>query len=380
MHGPPISRTIGRKPMPVLLACLVATAVALLNSFQLQRNWALFGADVRYGWLLGGELAEAAVWVAGFFAIVAVDRRWGLQAGRGLRGLPAHLLLLCFLFFVQNGIMTVFTQIVDPRSATVSYWEAFLIRAGFKFPSAMVIYGILLGGVYAWELARQRNRGAVERANLRAELADVKLQQLRDQIHPHFLFNTLHLIGSLVREGDKEQAVETIAQLSELLRRALHESDQPLVTVRDELEFLERYISIQQLRFGPRLSFDLECEARLEEALVPGLLLQPLVENAITHGLDLERTRGRISVRASRADNEELLLEVEDNGNGYGAGVQDGIGLSNIRSRLLHLYGARQELRILPLEAGTLVRIRIPLVERRVEQVAPKRAVVAEPL
>lgn len=352
---------MGKRLGPPVAAGAIILGIALLNSFQLQRNWELSGAaSAPFAWLLAGELAEATIWALALAAIIAVDRRAGLQAGRGIRAVPVHLLLFLLVFAVQNGVMTFFTRLVDPIGAGTSYGEAFLLRGGFKLPSAVVIYGMLLGGFCAWELARQRSRDALERANLRAELAGDRLQQLKDQIHPHFLFNTLHLIGSLVREGQKDQAVETISQLSDLLRRALHDVDQHLVTVRDEVAFLERYISIQQLRFGPQLAFHLELEPRAEGARVPGLILQPLVENAVTHGLDLERRPGRIAVRVSVCD-QRLVLEVEDNGRGYAEGARNGIPLSHLRSRLHHLFGPEHDMQVMAVEGGTRVRVRIPL-------------------
>jgi LytS/YehU family sensor histidine kinase len=159
------------------------------------------------------------------------------------------------------------------------------------------------------------------------------------QLNPHFLFNTLHAISALVHK-DVEAADRMIARLSDLLRYALESTDAQEVPLRQELGFLNRYLEIEQTRFGDRLTVRLDIAPETLDALVPNLVLQPLVENAIRHGIEPRAKPGRIDLRARR-ENGRLKLEVCDNGVGLPSGriPEEGVGLSNTRARLQQLYG-----------------------------------------
>jgi len=198
---------------------------------------------------------------------------------------------------------------------------------------------------------------------LTATVANAQLDLLRTRLHPHFLFNALNSISSLIFDQPRE-AQKMIAQLGELLRATLSDGDRSAWTLRRELELLARYTAIEQIRFGDRLRVEVECEPAALQALVPTLLLQPLVENAILHGIQSSLYGGTVRIGARRAT-RWLQLEVDDDGIGLptepGNDRHERVGLSNCRERLERQFGGDQALRIAPREpSGTRVSIHIP--------------------
>ena len=219
------------------------------------------------------------------------------------------------------------------------YMEGLVMRAKFNLP----IYWIIVSIVHAltwYRRSQERERSALQ---LEARLADARLDALRMQLHPHFLFNTLNAISTLVHR-DANAADEMIGNLSELLRATLDTTEQE-ITLRQELHFLDRYLEIQQVRFGDRLQVEKEIDAAALDVQVPTLILQPLVENAIRHGIEPQTGQGRLHISASR-DEEMLHLRVRDNGSGNkpASEAKDGIGIANTRSRLQQLYGGAAHL------------------------------------
>ncbi len=233
-----------------------------------------------------------------------------------------------------------------------------LRRITYQLP----IFWGLVGVAHAlrfYEHSKARERHEVE---LESRLARARLQALRMQLNPHFLFNTLNSIASLVHE--QPQAEEMIEALSDLLRVTLTASDRAEVTLREELHFLDRYLLIERIRFGDRLRVQKQVEPAALDAVVPILILQPLVENAVKHGIEARIGPGMIRI-AVRRDGDALRLEVSDNGRGLGADgdakLKEGVGLTNTRSRLKELYGGRASLDLRPGETGGLsAQIEIP--------------------
>jgi len=198
-------------------------------------------------------------------------------------------------------------------------------------------------------------------AELEKGLAQAKLQALQMQLNPHFLFNTLHSISSLMHK-DIEAADKMITRLSDLLRAALEGAGTQEVSLRQELKLLELYLAIEKIRFGNRLTVKLDVAADVLEAQVPNLILQPLVENAIRHGIEPRARPGRIELQAHR-QNGVLAVVLSDDGTGLGqnGAIREGIGLSNTRARLRELYGSahRFELASGP-QGGVRVELNIP--------------------
>jgi signal transduction histidine kinase len=228
-----------------------------------------------------------------------------------------------------------------------------MATAGFLGLGFTVAYA---AGAQARELAMSR---------LERELAEARLQALQAQLHPHFLFNAFNSIAALMHR-DVDAADRMLARLGELLRRVLRRSSDPFVTLGEELEFVELYLEIEQARFGERLRVGFDVDPSARSAMVPHLLLQPLVENAVRHGIAPSTTGGRVDILAA-PDGGELRVEVRDSGMGLPPGwapSRVGVGLSSVRTRLEHVYGARHTLSIeSPPGGGVRVRISLPFVE-----------------
>ena len=213
---------------------------------------------------------------------------------------------------------------------------------------------------------RETARLQSETAQLEAQLAEAKLAALNAQLNPHFLFNTLNAVSALV-ERDPRGVRRMIARLSELLRYTLDGGHDPEVAVGQEIAFLKRYLEIMQIRFEDRLEIDVQVGDDARDALVPSLILQPLVENAVKHGVEKVLGTGRIEITAMRHD-DQLVLSVGDNGPGLSHlknGDERGVGLRNIRQRLEQLYGGAQSLALLERPGGgTIARIEMPFRSR----------------
>jgi len=246
-------------------------------------------------------------------------------------------------------------QVVTPLSAE---WFRQAVRvAGINLP-------VYAGFVLAWHAgtfyrdARDRQMRAVELESL---LQHAQLEALRSQLNPHFLFNALHSLAELVHT-DPKLAEQLIVRLGELLRQALKSSPYPEVTLAEELEFIRGYVEIEQMRLGERLRVTWDIDTSALEARVPSLILQPLVENAVQHGIAAAAGPGALVI-AARRDTQFLLLEIRDNGPGLAQTSVDrrqGIGLANTRARLQRLYGDRHGFELQAAD-GLTVRVRIPV-------------------
>ena len=220
---------------------------------------------------------------------------------------------------------------------------------------------ILVAGYTATSVKRLAMREA-EAARLTAELSRAQLDALRRQMEPHFLFNTLHGIAGLVREHKNSAAVEMIAGLGDLLRRVLEGADRQLVPLAEELSFLERCVELQQMRFGDRLNVIVDVPLELYGALVPGLILQPLVENAIEHGVGMRVEGGTVHVGAALSGGI-LTLALHNDGPALPPGGIDsssGVGISNTRGRLVSLYGAGCALEVRNVASGVETIVQVP--------------------
>lgn len=236
----------------------------------------------------------------------------------------------------------------------------------FSFLYDFLVYVVVLGVALARNYfvryqarIEETRRLQAEAAQLHAQLADARLNALRAQLNPHFLFNTLNAISTLV-EDDPRGVRRMIARLSDLLRHTLGEGDEQEIPLARELEMLRRYLDIMEVRFQGALQVSIETEPSLDDALVPNLVLQPLVENAFRHGLARMQAVGRVDVRAVR-DDGDLVLTVRDNGAGPANELREGVGLANTRARLAQLYGERQRLALTAADGGgALVEVRLP--------------------
>jgi two-component system LytT family sensor kinase len=223
------------------------------------------------------------------------------------------------------------------------------------------IYWVILAVSHAFENARKLSERELKNTALEKSLTQAKLRALQSQLNPHFLFNTLHTISALMHI-DVEKADRMLAKLSDLLRYALDSTDEHEIPLRDEINFLKRYLEIEQTRFGDRLTVTMDIPEDTWDAHVPNLILQPIVENAIRHGIEPHARPGKIHLSARRQNNQ-LILQVRDNGAGLNPNnPREGIGTTNTRLRLQQLYGPRHTFTLENAQpAGLLATIALPL-------------------
>lgn len=312
-----------------------------------------------YSWSL---VALAALWLA---------RRIPIGRGEWARATALHSVagigVLLARFWGANGLAYLLGWLPSlPEPSIVLHILPFNLL--FHFSLVGVGYAIEFYRRYrdrelrASQLALETSRLELAASALETRLMEAQLQALKSQIQPHFLFNTLNAISTLVHH-DPVKADRMISCLADLLRTTLAHRQQQEVTVQDELELLGPYLEIEQTRFGDRLTIEIQSQPDALEARVPHLVLQPLIENAIRHGIAPQRGPGWVSIASIRRD-DVLVIQVKDNG----VGLADddplgngGLGLANIRARLQQLYGDRSSLRIASRrEGGTLVELQIP--------------------
>jgi len=245
----------------------------------------------------------------------------------------------------------------------VDTWSTSLLYQALTF---LIVYALILTVTFVLDSRQRMARQITETARLNEELSKAQLAALRRQIEPHFMFNTLHAIAGLVRDHRNEAAVSMIAGLSEFLRRALEDSHRSQVTLAEEVEYLQRYLDIQKVRLGERLQVSVDIPAQLLGAQVPNLLLQPLVENAIKHGISQRVAGGTVRV-AGACENGKLCLRVYNDGPHFPTDLQathTGVGIGNLRTRLQILHGNQSELLLRRVEAGGVeVVVTLPLKE-----------------
>lgn len=295
---------------------------------------------------------EYSVWAALTFPLVGLVNRLGMSS----RPRPSRIVGLAILGFVIAVAVSTLSFIMRgrllprPPGATplASAWYRGVLFRG-EFVGDLMVYCAVLGAAFSRNYFLQSQarldetrRLQAETAELQARLAESHLAALRAQLNPHFLFNTLNAISSLV-ERDPRGVRRMIARLSELLRYTLDASTEQEIPLSREIELLTRYLDIMQIRFADRLTVRVEGIADLESALVPNLILQPLVENAIQHGVAKLEGHGRIDIDARRRG-DDLLLTVRDNGPGPvdRSSRDGGVGLRNTIARLRQLYDGRQ--------------------------------------
>jgi two-component sensor histidine kinase len=321
------------------------------------------GPAVPLGFIARAEVIVFSIAAACTPSIIRMARRYPLGRTRWLRVGIAHLLggavfALTIKFLWDLAILPFYyTPWVKHFS-----WNVFLQSVFAGFQTNAILYWVVVIGITAIDHARRYHQTALEAAELRSQLAEAQLATLRSQLDPHFLFNTLHSISELVHE-DPDTADLMIVNLSELLRQSLATSDRHEITLERELEFLRLYVDIQCCRFRRRLTVRFEIGPAVSAALVPGMLLQPLVENSILHAISPRRTGGCVVIRADRAG-DDLLLEVEDfGGRPAVVPVTEGVGLRNSRRRLAGMYPDRHEFELLAGSEGLRVRVRLPFSE-----------------
>jgi len=328
--SPPISfRKIAAIWLIVATVAILQSATQLVHLRAAPRNWVLVALTF-LGWM---------VWAALTPPIIRLTRRVPLERARIARALAVHFVAA----FVCVVVLTIFWEVFSHELIVVTgvtasgFWRTLLNPVGHAMVG-LVTYGCIVAAVTAFDAVERSHRAALTTARLERDVAQAREQAIKMQVHPHFLFNTLHAVSVLITE-DPATARAMVVHLGDFLRATLARAGRAEVTLREELELLTHYLDVERLRFGDRLVVDVAAGHDVLDAYVPDLVLQPLAENAIKHGVSTRTGAHHISVRAHRRD-ARLELTVEDDGvEGVPADVREGIGLRSTRRRLAHLYG-----------------------------------------
>lgn len=343
-----------------------------------------------YRRLLNGEVMHVGLmlwytlgmylWIPSSLIVLWLVRRFPIRKSSWYLVVPFH-----FVAAVWNGLFmaTIYAglrygwnvlsgQVEDSFLAILT--KLFSLSLGVD----LMLYLTILVAVHAFEYYRESRYRIVEAADLRAKLAEVQLQALKMQLHPHFLFNAFHTVSMLIRQRREDEAIDMIAGLGTLLRYVLDNALEQKVSLRQELQLLDHYLDIERIRFRDRLKVALEVDEEVYDAAVPNIILQPLVENSIRHGIVPGTNRGEIEITARR-EGDQLRIRIQDNGVGLPANWNaqgNGIGLSNTRLRLERLYPNQHHIDVSNApEGGCMVTIVIPfqLLETELVEGMPEK-------
>ena len=352
----------------VLVAWTLVGLSFTLNYYFFAGHYvAIFKHQPRLGEMLVWELPYWFLWALLAPLIFRLARWFRIGRDGWLRNSIIHLVACLTLAFLHRAVYLIVgwalhVAVYRQYSSVRELYQSDIL---FNLPTGYMSYGTFMLISFVIDYYRRYQREELRASRLKAELAQAQLQALKMQLQPHFLFNTLNSISALLDE-DVDAADEMLARLGDFLRMTLQNSGAQQVRLQEELEFLRCYLQIEQVRFQDRLTVSFDVAPEALDAMVPNLILQPIVENAIRHGVVTQAGPGRIDVCAARL-NGALVLQVKDNGPGL-VSVQDsasklrgGVGLSNTRARLEQLYGAAQRLEMADAIGGGLqVTLEIP--------------------
>jgi len=304
------------------------------------------------------------IWIPATPLVVWLARRLPIQRGRGIWAVLFHV----FASFAVAMLLLVFvawwyavTAPFNDRIRTTAEW-IWTLRNSTHFHLFILSYWLILSAAHIVNSERRLRQQQLNAARLDALAAQSRTQMLANQLKPHFLFNALNGLSTLILRGDNTSAQLMLESLASFLREALRAGESRLVPLRDELDLISKYLSVEKVRLGDKLEIRTEIDRDTEDALVPTLVLQPLVENAIRHGISGTETGGGILIRSHRSD-DTIRLQVENDGTGLADDWQrradERVGLVNTRRRLALLTDGRYEMRLDQLEGG---RVRVELV------------------
>ncbi len=327
----------------------------------------VYGREVPWGTAMVFEMGYGYLWAAVSPFVFALSKRFRLGRGRDWVNILIHLLGAVFFAAITKVAWDfLIFPMMKPWTAPedlYSIMKSVLSQIDF----GIIQYFSLIIGHHALEYYRAYEEGRYRSSQLEARLAQAQLKTLKMQLHPHFLFNTLHALSELMHENPVT-AERMIIRLSDFLRLSLDHVALPEVALSQELDFLKRYLEIEQMRFEDRLTISYDIDPNVLRAQVPNLILQPLVENALKHGIANRRTAGLLRI-VCREHDEKLSLLVSDNGpdseplkKPVDGPVREGVGLNNTRTRLEHLYGGAHKIELRKMASGGFeVCIVIPL-------------------
>jgi sensor histidine kinase YesM len=355
------------RPTPWLWIVVLWCAGGLFDASQTVLFMRAIGKE--HAWLMfGTELLSWLPFVVATPLLIRLAWRFPLFPKGTLQAVAVHIAAFVIIGIIAEAWFALLQMLFNPwgyaqRPTFMDAWRTSILP---QIPTFLIVYALILTFTYAMDARERMARQMMETARLGEELSKSQLAALRQQIEPHFMFNTLHSITGLVRDHQNDAAVSMIVGLSEFLRRALQDSHRSQVTLQEEVEYLQRYIEIQKVRLGERLQITIDVPAPLLRTQVPSLLLQPLVENAIKHGI-AKRAAGGI-VRVTGAEqNGRLCLKVYNDGPDFPAephATRGGVGISNLRTRLQILHGNESELHMRHHDTGAVeVVVSMPIKE-----------------
>jgi two-component system, LytTR family, sensor kinase len=346
----------------------VATALGLFSFLQAYRLTLINmkpGMSIEAGKLLVLNLALWYVPALLMPAVVAAARRFPFDTGQTLRAIAAHacgaLTFAAANFVLLTGVR--FLLWTDGGKWSGATWSQYFQRRIFEqLDWSLMVYGVIVGVSHAIAYYHESQERKLKAAQLETRLVEARLKTLEAELHPHFLFNTLHAISTLVHR-DPENADRMISRLSDLLRITFDRSGEPKVSLKEETEFLQKYLDIEQTRFQDRLTVSMKVDPEAFDGEVPRMILQPIVENAIKHGIAGRNGGDHVQITAGK-EGERLWMQVRDNGGGLQIrtlkALRTGVGLSNTRARLDCLYGRHYRLEFSDRNGGLSVLIEIP--------------------
>jgi len=344
----------------------IATVLGVLTGLQAYNYVALVSEHKQpFSVLLGLNLTYWWSWALLVPGVLWLARRYRFERGAWRRAAFMHILGVVVFTAAHVALATSARGVIMQfAERPFEWWMYFRDRFFLNFDWEMMTYWALVAFANALDYQRESQEREITAAQLQTQLAEAQLEALQRQLHPHFLFNTLNTIATLMHR-DVHAADEMLVQLSDLLRLTLDRIGTQQVPLTDEVDFLKKYLEIEQTRFGDRLIVNIDIDPEVLDAPVPNLILQPLVENALRHGIGPRIGVGKVDVTASQSG-ELLTLTVRDNGVGLSPdklnAFHSGVGLSNTRSRLENLYGDRHRFEFeTPPGGGLLVTIVIPM-------------------
>ena len=353
----------------------IVGVIALLAVSSTLQAWRLDSLSMKgYEPMGGTDLAKLFILNLAYWTIpalclptiVAIARRFRFDNGRKLTALSVHLLsALAFALVRQCGMISVRVLLWPnlgfklPETPWTVYFQRQLLN---DLDWCLMVYASIVGVSHAVAYYHESQQRKVNQATLETRLVEARLKTLQAELHPHFLFNTLHAISTLVHR-DPESADRMISRLSDLLRITFDRSGEPKVSLKEEMDFLQKYLDIEQTRFQDRLTVSVKIDPEALDGEVPRMILQPIVENAIKHGIAGRQGGDQIHITAGR-NGERLWMQVRDNGGGLQVGtlraLRTGVGLANTRDRLDCLYGRLYRLEFSDRDGGLCVLIDIP--------------------
>jgi sensor histidine kinase YesM len=347
----------------IYLAAWIPFALSYIGTF-------FYPGDLTSDQILSGMIFNVVPAMILGVAVVQLCLKIPSSSYRKVWFFPLHIVAAITFSLVWYAVVSLISSVRS--SWTTGVWALNLFRAfavQWQIFSGLLVYGTIASIIYAWRFAQNLRAEEKRAAQIEVLYSQTQLAALRSQLNPHFLFNTLHSLMALVRY-QPNAAENAIEKLSEMLRYVLPEkgsanNSDALVPLRDEWNFTENYLELEKLRLGDRLTVEKDISAETLDVMLPALTLQPLVENAVKHGISLRAEAGKLRISA-RKDGDFLRLEVSDNGNGANAETlqnSEGLGLNLVRQQLEIHFGKALEFSIeTELNKGFTVKIKLPII------------------